>query len=80
MTLTGHAKSAAKDYQEGLDILSNMRLCGNVPAQYAIQTALGGYQSIDDLVRAGGRLYEQMNIGYKLMSEVPGPILTFLDP
>lgn len=72
MVLTGHAKSAAKDYREGLDILSNMRLCSNVPAQYAIQTALGGYQSIDDLIRAGGRLYEQMNIGYQLISEIPG--------
>ena len=49
-----------------------MRLCANVPAQHAIQTSLGGYQSIDDLVRPGGRLYEQRNIVYQRLNEIPG--------
>ena len=65
-------KSMAKDYIEGLDILSNMRLCSNVPSQFAIQTALGGYQSVKDLVAPGGRLSEQMNIAHSMVTEIPG--------
>ena len=53
-------------------MLASMRLCANVPAQYAIQTALGGYQSINDLVRPGGRIYEQRNIAHKMINEIPG--------
>ena len=66
------AKHKAKDYLEGLDMLASMRLCANVPAQYAIQTALGGYQSIDDLVRPGGRIYEQRNLAHKMINDIPG--------
>ncbi len=66
------AKHKAKDYLEGLDMLASMRLCANVPAQYAIQTALGGYQSINDLVRPGGRIYEQRNIAHKMINDIPG--------
>lgn len=65
-------KRHARDYIEGLDILASMRLCANVPAQYAIQTALGGYQSIDDLVAPGGRLCRQRDLAYQLLSEIPG--------
>jgi alanine-synthesizing transaminase len=65
-------KSNAESYIEGLDMLSSMRLCANVPAQYAIQTALGGYQSINDLTRAGGRFYEQRNIAWQMLNEIPG--------
>jgi alanine-synthesizing transaminase len=71
MILSGK-KSAAKDYREGLDMLSNMRLCSNVPTQFAIQTALGGYQSINDLVLPGGRLKEQRDICHKMLCEIPG--------
>jgi alanine-synthesizing transaminase len=71
MVLSGN-KGIAKDYREGLDILSNMRLCSNVPAQYAIQTALGGYQSINDLVLPGGRLREQRDLCYELLNNIPG--------
>lgn len=71
MLLTG-AKHRAKDYIEGLDILSSMRLCANVPAQHAIQTCLGGYQSINDLVLPGGRLLEQRNLAYDLLNQIPG--------
>ncbi len=63
---------AARDYLEGVNMLSSMRLCANVPAQYAIQTALGGYQSINDLVRPGGRLYEQRDQMYEGISAIPG--------
>jgi len=66
------AKHRAKDYLEGLDMLANMRLCANVPAQFAIQTALGGYQSINDLVRPGGRIYEQRNTAHRLINDIPG--------
>ncbi|RZA08304.1 MAG: pyridoxal phosphate-dependent aminotransferase, partial [Moraxellaceae bacterium] len=65
-------KSRAKDYIEGLDMLASMRLCANVQAQYAIQTALGGYQTINDLVKPGGRLYEQRNIAWQMLNEIPG--------
>ena len=66
------AKSSAKDYIEGLNMLSSMRLCSNVPGQSIIQTALGGYQSINDLTRKGGRLYEQREICHSMLSEIPG--------
>ncbi len=65
-------KKAAADYIEGLNMLSNMRLCANVPGQYAIQTALGGYQSIDDLVKEGGRLRRQRDLAYELITAIPG--------
>ncbi len=71
MVLTG-ALSPASDYVKGLNILANMRLCSNVPGQFAIQTALGGYQSIDDLVAPGGRLREQRDVCYNLLAEIPG--------
>jgi alanine-synthesizing transaminase len=65
-------KTAAKDYIEGLNMLSSMRLCANVPGQYAIQTALGGYQSIDDLVADGGRLRRQRDLAWELVTKIPG--------
>jgi alanine-synthesizing transaminase len=61
-------KSPAKDYIEGLNMLSNMRLCSNVPGQWAIQTALGGYQSINELVGEGGRLRRQRDLAYELIT------------
>jgi len=66
------AKHKAKDYLEGLEMLASMRLCANVPAQYAIQTALGGYQSINDLVKPGGRIYEQRMTAHKMINDIPG--------
>jgi alanine-synthesizing transaminase len=71
MTLTGNWKDGM-GYREGLDILASMRLCPNVPAQYAIQTSLGGYQSINDLVLPRGRLREQRDIAYDLLTQIPG--------
>ncbi len=71
MILSGNRKHAS-DYIEGLDILSNMRLCSNVPAQLGIQTALGGYQSINDLVAPGGRLYNQREFFYEKLVSIPG--------
>ncbi len=65
-------KRHAQDYIEGLDILASMRLCSNVPGQYAIQTALGGYQSIDDLVAPGGRLRRQRDLAHELITAIPG--------
>ena len=65
-------KRIAKDYIEGLDMLASMRLCANVQAQFAIQTALGGYQSINDLIRPGGRLYEQRELAHKMLTAIPG--------
>ena len=65
-------KKAAKDYIEGLNMLSNMRLCANVPGQWAVQTALGGHQSIDELVQEGGRLRVQRDLAYQLITEIPG--------
>jgi len=65
-------KEHATSYIEGLDILANLRLGPNVPVQHAVQAALGGYQSIDDLVLPGGRLREQRDITYKLVNEIPG--------
>lgn len=66
------AKAQAADYIEGLDMLASMRLCANVQAQFAIQTALGGYQSINDLIRPGGRLYEQRELAWKMLTDIPG--------
>jgi alanine-synthesizing transaminase len=65
-------KQAAKGYIEGLDMLASMRLCANVPMQYAIQTALGGYQSINEYILPGGRLLEQRNRAYELLNQIPG--------
>ena len=65
-------KKAARDYIEGLNMLSNMRLCSNVPGQWGIQTALGGYQSIKDLVGEGGRLRRQRDLAYELITAIPG--------
>ncbi len=71
MVVSGE-KRHAKDYIEGLNMLASMRLCSNVPGQYAIQTALGGYQSINDLVAPGGRLHVQRDLAYKLLTDIPG--------
>lgn len=71
MVLSG-TRAHAKDYLEGIEMLSNMRLCSNVPSQFAIQTALHGYQSINDLVRPGGRLREQRDFCYNLLVDIPG--------
>ncbi len=65
-------KRHAKDYIEGLNMLASMRLCANVPGQFAIQTALGGYQSINDLVAPGGRLTRQRDLAHKLLTDIPG--------
>lgn len=65
-------KEMVRDYIEGLNMLCSMRLCANVPGQYAIQTALGGYQSINDLVNEGGRLARQRDLAWKLITEIPG--------
>ncbi len=71
MVISG-AKESAQSYIEGLEILSNMRLCANVPAQFAVQTALGGYQSINELILPGGRLREQRDVTYDLLTQIPG--------
>ena len=65
-------KRHAKDYLEGLNMLASMRLCSNVPGQYAIQTALGGYQSIEDLVAPSGRLTRQRDLAHELLTLIPG--------
>jgi len=65
-------KRHARDYIEGLNMLASLRLCANTPGQLAIQTALGGYQSIDDLVAPTGRLCRQRDLAYKLLSDIPG--------
>jgi alanine-synthesizing transaminase len=71
MVVSGEKKHA-QDYINGLTILASMRLCSNVPGQFAIQTALGGYQSIDDLVAPGGRLCRQRDLAYELLTAIPG--------
>ena len=71
MALSGNKKIAA-DYIEGLDMLANMRLCPNMPAQYGIQTALGGYQSVNELLLPGGRLKEQRDVAVSMISQIPG--------
>jgi alanine-synthesizing transaminase len=65
-------KRHARDYIEGLNMLASMRLCANTPGQLAIQTALGGYQSIKDLVAPGGRLCRQRDLAHKLLTDIPG--------
>ena len=62
----------AGDFLEGLTLLANMRMCSNVPAQHAIQTALGGYQSVNELIVPGGRFYEQSKLAWRLLNEIPG--------
>lgn len=71
MMISG-AKKHARDYISGLEILASMRLCANVPMQHAIQTSLGGYQSINELIVPGGRLYEQTQTAWKLLNDIPG--------
>jgi alanine-synthesizing transaminase len=71
MVVSGE-KRLAKDYIEGLNMLASMRLCANVPGQFAIQTALGGYQSINDLVAPQGRLTRQRDLAHKLLTDIPG--------
>ena len=71
MVLSGNLESA-RDYMEGINMLSNMRLCSNVPAQSIIQTSLGGYQSCQEHLKPGGRLYEQREYVYKKLSDIPG--------
>jgi len=70
--LVSGAKQRAQDYIEGLDILASMRLCANVPTQHAVQTALGGYQSIDDLVAPGGRLRAQRDAAWEMLNAIDG--------
>ena len=71
MVISGD-KTVARDYIEGVNMLANMKLGSNVPGQYAIQTALGGYQSINDLVKEGGRLRRQRDLAYELITAIPG--------
>ncbi len=71
MVLSGN-KAAAKDYIQGLNMLSNMRLCSNVPAQSIVQTALGGHQSVNNYIVPGGRIYEQREFIYKALNDIPG--------
>jgi alanine-synthesizing transaminase len=72
MIVSGRKQHAGDYISEGLDMLSNMRMCGNMAAQYAIQTALGGYQSLTELISPGGRLYEQRNAAYESFNAIPG--------
>lgn len=71
MVLSG-AKHRAKDYIQGLDMLASMRLCANVPSMHAIQTALGGYQSINELIHGDGRLVQQRNLAWQMLTDLPG--------
>ena len=71
MVLSGN-KRIAKDYIAGLNMLSNMRLCSNVPAQSIVQTALGGYQSVNNYIVPGGRIYDQREFIYKALCDIPG--------
>ncbi|PID42108.1 MAG: aminotransferase [Gammaproteobacteria bacterium] len=71
MIVSGN-KFYSTDLIEGIDMLASMRLCSNVPSQYAIQTALGGYQSIDDLVTEGGKLKEQRDLAWQMLTDIPG--------
>ncbi len=71
MIISGN-KHKASDFIEGLNMLSSMRLCANVPAQHAVQTALGGYQSINDLILPGGRLKEQRDLAWEMLDNIPG--------
>jgi alanine-synthesizing transaminase len=71
MVLAG-PKEHASSYIEGLDVLANMRLCPNVPTQHAVQTALGGHQSINELILPGGRLLEQRDVAWRMLNDIPG--------
>ena len=71
MVLSGN-KRLAKDYIEGLNMLANMRMCSNVPAQSVVQTALGGYQSVKDYLVPGGRIYDQRELVYNMLNDIPG--------
>ena len=71
MLMTG-AKDKAKSYFEGMEMIASMRLCANAPAMLAVQTALGGRQSIEDLILPGGRLLEQRDLAYKMITDIPG--------
>jgi alanine-synthesizing transaminase len=71
LVITG-PKDHARSFLEGISLLANMRLCPNVPAQYAVQVALGGYQSIDDLILPGGRLREQRDVAWSKLNAIPG--------
>jgi len=71
MVLSGN-KEMARDYMEGINMLSNMRLCSNVPAQSIVQTALGGYQSVNEYLVPGGRIYEQREFIYNALKDIPG--------
>ena len=71
VAITG-PRELATDFLEGLTLIANMRMCANVPAQHAIQTALGGYQSIEELIVPGGRFYEQAMLADRLLNEIPG--------
>ena len=78
VAITGPKKDASS-YLEGIHLLASMRLCANVPAQHAIQTALGGYQSINELIVPGGRLYEQRTLAHKMLNEIDGISCTAAD-
>lgn len=71
MVLSGN-KRLAKDYIEGLNMLANMRMCSNVPAQSVVQTALGGHQSVKDYLVSGGRIYDQRELVYNMLNDIPG--------
>ncbi len=71
MIISGN-KAGAEEYIEGLNMMAGMRLCSNVPAQYAIQTSLGGYQSVNELILPGGRLREQRDCCYEMLNDIPG--------
>ncbi len=71
MILSGN-KDLARDYMEGINMLSNMRLCSNVPGQSVVQTALGGYQSVNEYIVPSGRVYEQRECAYKALNDIPG--------
>ena len=71
MILSGN-KRIAKDYIEGLNMLANMRMCSNVPAQSIVQTALGGHQSVKDYLVPGGRVHDQRDLVYNMLNEIPG--------
>jgi len=71
MVLSGN-KKIASDYIQGLNMLSNMRLCSNVPAQSIVQTSLGGYQSVENYIKPGGRIYEQRDFIYNALNDIPG--------
>ena len=71
MVLSGN-KSIAKDYVEGINMLTNMRICSNVPAQSIVQTALGGHQSVNDYIVPGGRVHDQRDLVYDMLNQIPG--------